>query len=173
MKICVFFFFLLIFASGVYAGGCPNNAQWVNNRQYQISVLQPTQAYIVLSQPDIRKFGQKNDYHTIGFTLTKNGVFGKRTLEQKTSNIVKSTGFANTRDREVELVLQPNETYNIIPSTFEPGVEAGYKISVYSEKPVSFVSITEETDWKVTSVSGRWTAGKAGRKNLINLSKQQ
>jgi hypothetical protein len=151
--------------NGIYAGGCPNFVQWVNNKQYQLKVDTKTDVFIVLSQADIRKFGTKNEYNTIGVYLMKDAVPGKRVLKVKGKRVVQSTGYANTRDRVIEVSLEPSPLpYAIVPTTFNPSIEAGYKISVYSKFPVQLSHVVPGSaeDWKMQKIDGTWNSANAG-----------
>jgi len=145
------------------AGGCPNFVTFVNNSQYSLTVATKTQMFIVLSQGDARKFGKKISQLSIGMILLKNGITGRRVIAYEEENVISQTNFANTRERVIEVTLEPNELpYTLIPCTFEPDQESGYKISIYSDNEAKLIPISPETDWKEQQFQGQWTPEQSG-----------
>eukprot|EP01105_Mastigella_eilhardi_P024105 TRINITY_DN621_c0_g1_i1.p1 TRINITY_DN621_c0_g1~~TRINITY_DN621_c0_g1_i1.p1 ORF type:complete len:937 (-),score=139.11 TRINITY_DN621_c0_g1_i1:2285-5026(-) len=145
---------------GSTAGGCTNFSSWVRNPQFHIVVSQPTQAFIVLSQGDYRKFGEAQAYsYTIGLKLLRNGdPKHRRTLTLARENVVANTKFLNARDRTVSVLLEPQGSpYVVVPTTHSPEQTAKFKVSVYSEKPVQLVPILPERgDWEEQTTAGEW-----------------
>ena len=43
-----------------------------------------------------------------------------------------------------------------------PQVEGRFKLSLYSEQPVTLTAVTPATDWQTQALSGRWRPGCAG-----------
>ncbi|KAH3759316.1 calpain-type cysteine protease family [Pelomyxa schiedti] len=144
------------------AGGCTNFPTWVKNPQFHVTVSQPCQVFIILSQGDYRKFGQASVYrHTIGAKLLSKGdTTGRKTLSISSTNVVDETKYVNVRDRILSVTLHPSLCpYVIMCSTHDPGDEANFKITVYSEIPLS---LTEASDWHELCIYGRWGPGLCG-----------
>ena len=132
--------------SGDSAGGCMNNkATWSKNPALKMSVTTKTSAIITLTQPDARFAGEKewDQYQrSIGFVIYKSEK-GKPKTKLKRKDLVTMTAFKQDREVSATVDLEPasaNEKdfcYYIVPSTFEPGQESTFYISVVSELPVS------------------------------------
>src|SRR5690242_11459082 len=59
-------------------------------------------------------------------------------------------------------VTLPKGDYVIIPTTFEPGKERNFSITVYSTEILSLNSLNPNLDWKEASILGDWKGRSAG-----------
>lgn len=155
---------------GRSAGGCSNNPTWLWNPQYQITVKQRTQAFVVLSQGDARKYGggggNSGGYeNSIGFILLARRLGGLRVLsaDEDGAGVIERIAYANTRERSVAVLLDPASCpYIIVPATFEAGRAAKFRITVFTEAAAS-PAIQPATEWPCSKeVAGSWTAELSG-----------
>ena len=82
---------------GRSAGGCSNFPTWVNNPQVQITGQQRTKMFIVLNRYNE---GQRiKNYQSIGLSLYRGGVAGRRMLSDDREQLIQAMNFVNTRER--------------------------------------------------------------------------
>ncbi|XP_053199494.1 calpain-1 catalytic subunit [Scomber japonicus] len=143
---------------GSTAGGCRNfPATFWLNPQFKILLKNPDTPgqsdcsfLVALMQKDRRrKRREGKDMETIGFALYevpqeaagKSAVHLKREFFLTHASSARSELFINLREVSSRLRLPPGE-YVVVPSTFEPHVEADFVLRVFSEKPAD----SEELD---------------------------
>lgn len=156
---------------GKKAGGCSNNATWKNNPQYAIAAKtkKTTKIFIELCQQDSLYNDKKPD--TIGFVVIKVDNATKP-LQQITSQPVFNRPFKTHREcNEIlftkfffflstkyfsffgedgtELEILPGCSYVVVPSTFEPGIEESFTLTIYGEDPISVNELSEENSPRV------------------------
>lgn len=156
--------------AGPSAGGCTNFPTWVDNPQFQVEVKETTRMYIVLNQADNRggvHGRKKGKYDSIGLAVYRRGERGRRQLDtpaDDSGDMAARAEFTNTRDRTVEITLEPAPwPYVIIPMKFEPRKEGKFKLQIYSDKSVELRAVTPKSgDWHEKRLAGAWTAGRSG-----------
>ncbi|CAK6976567.1 calpain-1 catalytic subunit [Scomber scombrus] len=148
---------------GSTAGGCRNfPATFWLNPQFKILLKNPDSPgqsdcsfLVALMQKDRRKKRREGkDMETIGFALYevpaeaagKSAVHLKREFFLTHGSSARSELFINLREVSSRLRLPAGE-YVIVPSTFEPHVEADFVLRVFSEKPAD----SEELDDDATA----------------------
>jgi len=145
---------------GRQAGGSTNNPTWRNNPQYGIVVKVPnTRVFISLSQPDQRMINGTTEYKIpIGLHLmkTSNALIPK--LSCTNNDIVTKVSYTPSRDVSISAILPVGE-YVTFPSTFAPGMETNYWLTIYSEEAMDVYQIKEE---KEVGIMSEWKGGLAG-----------
>lgn len=116
---------------GETAGGCSNFDSYESNPQFYLNVSVPTTVNIVLAQTDQRGSGRENLH--IGFNVLDKK--GRRTKGYTKQQVIADSGtFTNSREVTCEVELQPHsEPYTLVPSTFDPGEENDFTITVFSK----------------------------------------
>jgi hypothetical protein len=156
---------------GDTAGGCSNNpTTFLNNPQYSLTVTQPTNVFVELSQPDLRYALKQNpseytkQYEGIGVTVLKDTSDQYKKVAYSQDDIVTGSDFVGIRDNCLQFTAQPGYHNILIPSTFHQGVEEKYWLSVYTEFPAEVHEITNVL--AVTKLAGSWKdATAAGCRN--------
>ena len=71
---------------------------------------------------------------------------GDRVRRVLRSEVAGSSGkYVNMRQVSCEAVLFPGRTYTIFVSTFNPGEEASFVVSVYSDRPIEVFPMNRST----------------------------
>ncbi|KAK4473414.1 hypothetical protein MN116_002786 [Schistosoma mekongi] len=127
----------------VNAGGCiSNRTTYWTNPQFRITVKDPDpddddnkcSILVGLMQKDIRKqFGP--EFHSIGFMVyeipdEQSTIMSQEQLSMKTP--ISKAQFRNTREVTAQFRGKPG-AYVIIPSTFDPNIEAKFILRVYTQ----------------------------------------
>jgi hypothetical protein len=120
---------------GPTAGGCKNYGSWVANPQFALYVEAPTAVVIVLCQTE------KNNYHGIGFY-----VLEQPTADSSPARLIAKSKFVTAIEGALEVPLQNPGNYIIIPTTFEPGKEDYFSVTVYSKVDFSLQSILSNSN---------------------------
>ncbi|VDQ10940.1 unnamed protein product [Trichobilharzia regenti] len=128
---------------GVNAGGCINNrTSYWTNPQFRITVEDPDPddndmkctVIIGLMQKDVRKKAGA-EFQAIGF-MVYNAPEEQSTLLSRAQLLTKSpiakSQFINTREVTAHFRVPPG-SYVIIPSTFEPNIQANFILRVLSQ----------------------------------------
>lgn len=128
-------------------GGCTNYGTWFLNPQLAIEVSEDTRCIIVLTQGDARKHGEYSEYTiAIGMNLKAKGE--KSTRDFDWGDSVEMTSFVAMRDRVMNVSLKASQSpYKVLPMAFKPSDQTGFKLSVYSEKPVKCKLLGDGTDY--------------------------
>jgi hypothetical protein len=119
---------------GVTAGGCTNEpAKAQNNPQFYVAMSRPGNVYISLEQVPLRASAPD---HAIGFSLANKKGKRVKTLSG-TADEVMSSDYVNSRKVVAEGVVKPfPQPLTLFASTFYPGKEAGFRITLYSDVPL-------------------------------------
>eukprot|EP00697_Spironema_sp_BW2_P001381 gnl/Spiro4/11844_TR6248_c0_g1_i1.p1 gnl/Spiro4/11844_TR6248_c0_g1~~gnl/Spiro4/11844_TR6248_c0_g1_i1.p1 ORF type:complete len:668 (-),score=152.08 gnl/Spiro4/11844_TR6248_c0_g1_i1:54-1985(-) len=121
---------------GPTAGGCTNTPRWKRNPQFYLE-SQSQKIFISLKQEDIRMQGDRAvDYETIGFYVLKADDPGVLKTEVYVGDAVAKTTFTNVR--EVTLELEESGAFNLVPCTFEPGINRHFALTIASDQPINF-----------------------------------
>jgi len=122
---------------GVSAGGCTNHPTWINNPQYGITINQPCTLFVSLLQEDIR-LARKGQNKCIGLFLFKvpDNTQRIKQYDHTTTLIARPDAFVNTREVTKEINISEPGHYVLIPCTFQPGHEASFTVTIYSDKKV-------------------------------------
>ncbi|PAA90525.1 hypothetical protein BOX15_Mlig026089g1 [Macrostomum lignano] len=130
----------------VNAGGCRKylDSFWLNP-QFQVKIVDPDEGddedlgsvIIGLMQKNMRKQGAAN--HFIGYILYQVGESdppGPKEMNffKYKASAARSPTFGDTREITGRHKLAPG-TYIIVPSTFDPNMEAEFLLRIYSEQP--------------------------------------
>ena len=89
-----------------------------------------------MSQEDRR--GER-DFHSIVLTIHKKG--GKK-AKRMNELLCPMDSYTNLRTRTVEIPRMEPGVYTLVPSTFDPDMEASFRIEVYASEPCSLVEAT-------------------------------
>eukprot|EP01114_Cavostelium_apophysatum_P007275 TRINITY_DN1929_c0_g1_i1.p1 TRINITY_DN1929_c0_g1~~TRINITY_DN1929_c0_g1_i1.p1 ORF type:complete len:718 (-),score=206.71 TRINITY_DN1929_c0_g1_i1:60-2213(-) len=144
---------------GKSAGGSTNHPTWRNNPQYGLIVKEPnTRVFIALNQPDQRMNWTLEYAAPIGLHLVKTSNCQAVKTSLSSEEIVAKVNYLPARDTSISATLQPGE-YILFPSTFNPGQEVSYWLTVYSEEPVDAFSIKPDVE---SGVKSEWRGGLAG-----------
>lgn len=143
------------------AGGCRNyiNTFWTNP-QFRVTVVDPDlnddenkgTIIVGLMQKNMRRRKKEGiDNHTVGYAIYKlenppSGPLDMNFFKTHVST-AKSPAFINMREVCGHHKLPPG-TYCIVPSTFEPDLEAEFLLRIFSEKPYESTELDQETDLK-------------------------
>jgi len=137
---------------GVEAGGCFNFPQtWKNNPQYGIILKKASNVAISLVQEDPRIITIKHKIYAIGFAVFKSKDATKRKAACYANELVDRAPktYAPFREAMLEVNLEPGH-YVIVPTTFNPGEQARFHLTVLSYEPLHmhYINLTggiEET----------------------------
>ncbi|CAH8477508.1 unnamed protein product [Schistosoma intercalatum] len=138
----------------VNAGGCINNrSTFWTNPQFRITVEDPDpddddnkcSVLIGLMQKDIRK-KVGADFQPMGF-MVYNAPDDLNTLLSRAQLLTKSpiakSQFINTREVTAQFRVPPG-SYVIIPSTFDPNIEANFVLRVFSQTSITEQELDED-----------------------------
>jgi hypothetical protein len=133
--------------TGVSAGGCRNHRTFKNNPKFHLLVTghcdiesemetTTTTLFVLLSQTE------KHDFNPLGFYVVKSEDT-KVVRKVLSKNIVCQVAFESDNTTEVieTCTLAPGH-YTIFPCTFDPGYEAHFTLTIFSDKRVKFVEDT-------------------------------
>lgn len=123
---------------GRTAGGCtnsPEKAQW--NPQYFLKISRPANIFVSLLQKEASGGGGEDE--CIGLKILKKE--GKRAKCVYAGESLLATPYCAIREVTAEGKLTPSGTapFTIFPSTYEPGKELGFIITVFSDVPLEMV----------------------------------
>eukprot|EP01130_Rhizamoeba_saxonica_P007419 TRINITY_DN3002_c0_g1_i1.p1 TRINITY_DN3002_c0_g1~~TRINITY_DN3002_c0_g1_i1.p1 ORF type:complete len:1270 (+),score=375.17 TRINITY_DN3002_c0_g1_i1:27-3836(+) len=136
------------------AAGCMNHLSWRYNPQIFFTVSQNSHAKITLST--------KGSKHPMSFYLySTNTPNVRRLLINDDSNLIINPPFKKTSEVTVGAdLLKTKNQYVIIPCTFDPNQEGGFKVVIESEATVSAQLLSPKSNWKLNL--GGWTDETAG-----------
>ena len=123
--------------SGKSAGGCLNYDTALYNPQYVLSPTRPCTVFVALRQRqrEVRGQGHEIDVTTVGIKIFNNG--GKRVKRGAAGEQVAQSGYSEIEAVDCEALLSPQSSfYTLFVSTFDPAVEKGFSIDVYSDAPL-------------------------------------
>jgi len=151
---------------GESAGGCTNFATWNKNPQYGVAITKPnTKVFLNFAQPDLRYLTKKNpqahrrQYDPVGIVAMKAEHLNYKKTSYTQEDRISTSLFCGMRDISLEFIAQPGE-YIIMPSTFNPGIEFKFELTVYTEFKANAFEITKELPKKV--IRGAWRGPTAG-----------
>lgn len=169
--------------TGKSAGGCSNCPTWMCNPQFTITVRERTQGFVVLTQGDVRKFGEKSGggyVNSIGAMVFESCPEGLRLLtrhkgkgKDNDGNKVNKPGFgahlaasctyANVRERTIPVTFEPEKCpYIVVPAIFEAGTAANFRLSVFADAQAQPV-LRPVREWPYSaSLQGAWTPTLCG-----------
>ncbi|KAF5400487.1 Calpain-B, partial [Paragonimus heterotremus] len=140
------------------AGGCRNNERTFHiNPQFRVQVIDPDETdddntgtiIIGLMQKGRRETFQQ--HHTIGYAIYRlpnnhppDELLTRKFFETNVS-VARSPTFANIREVCGRHKLPPGD-YMIIPSTFEPNLEAKFLLRIFSERPCVSNELDDSTN---------------------------
>jgi len=120
---------------GRTAGGCtntPESAQW--NPQYFLQPTKPCTIVVQLSQKEVA--GESRDADSIGIKVVKKE--GKRVKAVYAGQTLLSASYTSMSQVVAEGSLSPASTpFTLFVSTFDPGVERDFLITVYCDAPLA------------------------------------
>ncbi|KAJ3432911.1 calpain-15 [Anaeramoeba flamelloides] len=126
---------------GETAGGCLNFKDSCHkNPHYLLTIDKPTNCYITLTQQPPK--GVEN--FNMGVWIVKNG--GKRVKRLYAGQTVSTSGnYVAYKTVICHTQLEPlNEPYTVFISTFKPGEEADFSISVTTDNPIKFEELKSD-----------------------------
>ncbi|KAJ6250206.1 calpain [Anaeramoeba flamelloides] len=131
---------------GESAGGCVNFEETTHkNPQYSLKIDKPTHVYITLTQEDSRALNREN--YNIGIYLVKKE--GKKMKNLYVGEKIATSGnYTSYRSVSCEIDLDPYDyPYTIFVSTFRPGEEAKFWLTVRSDEEVEFEKYPENVEY--------------------------
>ncbi|KAF8561180.1 hypothetical protein P879_07844 [Paragonimus westermani] len=149
------------------AGGCRNNERTFHiNPQFRVQVIDPDETdddntgtiIVGLMQKGRREAFQQQ--HTIGYSIYRlpnnhppDALLTRKFFETNVS-VARSPTFANIREICGRHKLPPGD-YMIIPSTFEPNLEAKFLLRIFSERPCVSNELDDKTNVGVNELTKR------------------
>eukprot|EP00850_Spirogloea_muscicola_P009608 SM000054S18094 [mRNA] locus=s54:393511:404012:+ [translate_table: standard] len=135
--------------SGTSAGGCSNFDNWHHNPQFLLKAIPgpnsrlPLHVFITLTQGSNngaergRKSVGDSSHFYIGIRVVRrNGRKCGPVLYAHEA--IGGSDYVNTREVACELILEPDiKGYTIVPTTYAPGEEALFLLSVFTSTPVT------------------------------------
>lgn len=132
------------------AGGCPNNKDtFLKNPQYMFDVTDDDDEFMVqLMQKSMRdKDGSANK--TIGFTVLKVELNRRyRIHEMSHQERLTSTVYRDSRSIFVRHGPVKKGRYVVVPSTFDPNMDASFLLRVYTSTANNFMELTQDVPVK-------------------------
>ncbi|KAJ3443723.1 calpain [Anaeramoeba flamelloides] len=131
---------------GESAGGCINFSETTHkNPQFALQINKPTHCYIVLTQEDSRGLNREN--FNIGIYIVKKE--GKKLKNLYVGEKIGTSGnYISYRSVSCEITLDPYEyPYTIFVSTYKPGEEAKFWLTVRSDEKVKFEKYDENVEY--------------------------
>ena len=167
--------------AGRSAGGCSNCPTWMCNPQYAITVREPTQGFVVLTQGDVRKFGEKSGggyVNSIGAMVFESCSGGFRLLTRHKAHrkdreagthpgvpghLAASSTYANVRERTIPVSFDPEKCpYIVVPAIFEAGTAANFRLSIFADAAAR-PTLDPVREWPYSvSLQGAWTQDLCG-----------
>ncbi|KAK0048922.1 calpain-5 [Biomphalaria pfeifferi] len=125
------------------AGGCPNNREtFLQNPQYMFDITEDGDECMVQL---MQKGSRDKENATIGFTILKVELNREyRIHDLNLQEKVVSTVYRNSRSTFLRHGPLKKGRYVVIPSTFDPNVEAFYLFRVYTSTFNNFKELTQE-----------------------------
>lgn len=112
------------------AGGCPQFPTFLSNPQFVLKADEPTHAVILLSQTE-----RLEEFDSIGFYIFETKSVKKiASVTQK--DLLAKAEFSRSSEAAIEFDLQPKKIYALVPCTFNPGQEATFELTVFSDKDI-------------------------------------
>jgi hypothetical protein len=120
---------------GTSAAGCSNYHKVGLNPQYQLVVTKKTNVVVTLTQKNV--LGRSRDWDCMNLAiLNLNGAKLNRGHFRRREKVACAGSYADFREVHVEVAgLEPGK-YTLLPSLYDPGVERGFVIEVFSKRPV-------------------------------------
>jgi len=123
---------------GPEAGGCFNfPATWKNNPQYGLTLTKASNVAISLAQEDPRVISINHKLYAIGFAIFRSKDATKRKCACYANELVDRAPktYAPFREAMIEVNLEAGH-YVIVPTTFNPGEQAKFYLTVLSYEPL-------------------------------------
>ena len=108
------------------AGGCPQHASWRANPQFALVPSRGASFTVTLLQPPSRSMA------AIG-VLVLHGTAGELVAPLQASHLAGKSRYKAAAEQTVELQLEGESSYVVLPTTFAPGAEGDFTIEVSSE----------------------------------------
>eukprot|EP00850_Spirogloea_muscicola_P001412 SM000005S17209 [mRNA] locus=s5:799256:809791:+ [translate_table: standard] len=134
--------------SGTSAGGCSNFDNWHHNPQFLLKAIPgpnsrlPLHVFITLTQGSNNgaerglKSGDSSHFYIGIRVVRRNGRKCGPVLYAHEA--IGGSDYVNTREVACELILEPDiKGYTIVPTTYAPGEEAMFLLSVFTSTPVT------------------------------------
>jgi len=151
---------------GKSAGGPMSYPSWRYNPQIFVSVTQPAQVSLTLSQ-DIKT------KHFIGLVVALSNGSLSRQLCLPPANVIERSEFEQTQSVKMNVSLEPDKLYFVIPCTFEPGDIGRYMLTFTALTDLKVLELPPTEEWRYVTLKGEWTKSTAGGclTNQDNFSK--
>eukprot|EP00824_Muranothrix_gubernata_P001354 TRINITY_DN11523_c0_g5_i1.p1 TRINITY_DN11523_c0_g5~~TRINITY_DN11523_c0_g5_i1.p1 ORF type:complete len:773 (-),score=112.36 TRINITY_DN11523_c0_g5_i1:96-2309(-) len=163
---------------GKTAGGSKHFATWRNNPQYFLYLEHPTnkdddvtpcvKLSLALAPPSDRQ-GSPRAPNGFGFYVVKSMASASRHRSQQLLRLASPravagvSGFVARGEATCELTLPPlRDPYIIVPATTDPGEEAAFLLTVWSEHNFTLQPMPPGLKWKEAHVEGEWRGESAG-----------
>jgi len=140
---------------GKSAGGSLSYPSWRYNPQIFVSVTQPAQVSLTLSQ-DIKT------KHYIGLIVAKSNGSLCRQLCLPPLNIIDRSEFEQTQNVKMTVALEPDVLYFVIPCTHEPGDLGRYMLTFTALTDLKVLELPPTEEWRYVTLKGEWTKSTAG-----------
>eukprot|EP01104_Vermistella_antarctica_P017297 TRINITY_DN6101_c0_g1_i1.p1 TRINITY_DN6101_c0_g1~~TRINITY_DN6101_c0_g1_i1.p1 ORF type:complete len:869 (+),score=173.02 TRINITY_DN6101_c0_g1_i1:217-2823(+) len=141
---------------GRSAGGCMNHSTWRYNQQLFVTSTSPAPKTVRI------KLLQDTEHH-VGFYVARSDGSGRRQLGITRNNVIGMVTFENSESVGLEIELEPNVAYVVIPCTFEPGQEGSFSMAFSSpDGNLKIAGLSPETEWKFCAGQGEWEGETAG-----------
>jgi len=157
-----------VWAPGTTSGGSADCPTWSMNPQFQVIVDRPTNAFITLSQSDVRRpYSPDAALLPVGFSVFKHCVSGKRIMFSEGvpphGELKQRIVFSEMRDRVWHTQLDPSEgPYVIVPALYRPEMESGFTLEILVQEGVN-ATIKPVEEWPNAMIfTGRWTDRMSG-----------
>lgn len=136
------------------AGGCFNHPSWINNKQYTITTSENLK--IQLKQ-------DSSTNYSIGFYVVKSSN-GKKILYATWSNFTLKSKFLSSESVNLDLLVDGNkeETYLIIPCTFNPQELGKFTLSVFNKSNKRMELKEAENPYTEEIIANKWSYDSAG-----------
>jgi hypothetical protein len=140
---------------GKSAGGSLAFPSWRYNPQIFVSVSQPAQVSLTLSQ-DIKT------KHFIGLIVAKSNGQLSRQLCLPPDQVVERTEFEQNQNVKVTVAMEPSVTYFVIPCTYEPGCVGRYMLTFTALTDIKVSELPATEEWRYVTLKGEWNSKTAG-----------
>lgn len=165
--------------TGRSAGGCSNFPTWMCNPQYIVNVHKKTQGFVVLTQGDVRKFGEKSGggyVNPIGAMVFESCPEGLRLLTTHKckskdgvakpgfgAHLAASCSYVNMRERTIPVTFEPEKCpYIVVPAIFDPGMSGNFRLTVFADSEAK-PTLQPVKEWPYSaSLQGSWTPALCG-----------